>query len=85
MHQKEGIVSCLKHFPGHGSASGDTHAGLVDVTKTWQECELKPYRELIDGGIVEMVMVAHVINRNMGDELPASLSPVVVRDRLRNE
>ena len=85
VHQKEGIVSCLKHFPGHGSASGDTHAGLVDVTKTWQECELKPYRELIDGGIVEMVMVAHVINRNMGDELPASLSPVVVRDRLRNE
>ena len=85
VHQKEGIVSCIKHFPGHGSASGDTHAGLVDVTKTWQECELKPYRELIDGGIVEMVMVAHVINRNLGDELPASLSPVIVRERLRNE
>ena len=85
VHQKEGIVSCIKHFPGHGSASGDTHAGLVDVTKTWQECALKPYRELIDGGIVEMVMVAHVINRNLGDELPASLSPVIVRERLRNE
>jgi beta-N-acetylhexosaminidase len=85
VHQKEGIVSCLKHFPGHGSAMGDTHAGLVDVTKTWQECELKPYSELINSGIVEMVMVAHVINRKMGDELPASLSPIVVREKLRNE
>ena len=31
----KGVVSCLKHFPGHGSAKGDTHKGLVDVTKTW--------------------------------------------------
>ena len=85
VQHKEGIVSCLKHFPGHGSATGDTHAGLVDVTKTWQELELKPYRELIDGGTVEMVMVAHVINRKMGDELPASLSPMVVKEKLRNE
>lgn len=85
VQQKAGIISCIKHFPGHGSASGDTHAGLVDVTKTWQEIELKPYRELIESGSVEMVMVAHVINRQMGDELPASLSPSVVRGKLRNE
>ena len=58
---------------------------LVDVTKTWQESELKPYRELIDDGVVEMVMVAHVINQKMGDDLPASLSPMVVREKLRNE
>ena len=85
VHQKEGIVSCIKHFPGHGSATGDTHAGLVDVTKTWQESELEPYRELIDGGIVEMVMVAHVINQKLGDKLPASLSPTIIKDKLRNE
>ena len=85
VHQKEGIVSCLKHFPGHGSATGDTHAGLVDVTKTWQEIELKPYRELIESGSVEMIMVAHVINQKMGDDLPASLSPMSVREKLRNE
>ncbi len=85
VQSKQGIVSCLKHFPGHGSASGDTHAGLVDVTKTWQESELEPYRELIDGGGVEMVMVAHVINQQLGDDLPASLSPLVVREKLRNE
>ena len=85
VHQKEGIVSCLKHFPGHGSATGDTHLGLVNVTKTWQESELEPYRELIDGGIVEMVMVAHVINQKLGDKLPASLSPTIIKDKLRNE
>lgn len=82
---KYGIVSCLKHFPGHGSASGDTHAGLVDVTKTWQESELTPYSDLIAGNCVEMVMVAHVINRNLGDNLPASLSRLVVTEKLRND
>ena len=85
VQSKQGIVSCLKHFPGHGSASGDTHAGLVDVTKTWQDSELEPYRELIEGGDVEMIMVAHVINKQLGDDLPASLSPLVVKDKLRNE
>jgi beta-N-acetylhexosaminidase len=85
VQSKQGIISCLKHFPGHGSATGDTHAGLVDVTKTWQESELKPYRELIEGGGVEMIMVAHVINQQLGGDLPASLSPLVVREKLRNE
>ncbi len=85
LQREKGIISCLKHFPGHGSASGDTHAGLVDVTNTWQENELQPYRELIASGEVDMVMVAHVINRQFGDSLPASLSPLVVTEKLRNQ
>lgn len=85
VQEKEGIVSCLKHFPGHGSASGDTHAGLVDVTKTWQDSELQPYIELINNSEVEMIMVAHVINQQLGDALPASLSPLTVKEKLRNE
>ena len=40
--RKAGVASCLKHFPGHGSAKGDTHKGLVDVTKTWRSVELQP-------------------------------------------
>ena len=82
---KAGVVSCLKHFPGHGSAKGDTHAGLVDVSSTWQETELEPYRTLIAQGKVEMVMVAHVINTRLGDTLPASLSPAVIRGKLRRD
>ena len=84
-HREKGILTCLKHFPGHGSAKGDTHAGLVDVTKTWKETELEPYRKLIADGYADMVMVAHVINRNLGDNLPASLSPLVVKELLRNQ
>ena len=81
--RQQGILSCLKHFPGHGSAKGDTHAGLVDVTDSWQSTELIPYRDLIVQGDVDMVMVAHVINRNL-DTLPASLSPKVIRGLLRD-
>lgn len=81
---KEGVASCMKHFPGHGSAKGDTHKGLVDVSNTWKELELIPYRELAK--TVPMVMTAHVINRQLdADGLPASLSPSItayLRDTL---
>ena len=80
------VVSCLKHFPGHGSANGDTHKGLVDVTDTWQPEELEPYR-MSDYRIKPgMVMTAHVINRKLDSSgLPASLSPKItsyLRDTL---
>ena len=74
--QQHGVASCLKHFPGHGSASGDTHKGLVDVSSTWQRTELAPYRQLASE--VPMVMTAHVINRQLDPSgLPASLSPAI--------
>ena len=82
--QSVGVVSCMKHFPGHGSSKGDTHKGLVDVTDTWQRCELEPYRELNNPYL--MVMTAHVINRQLDPSgLPASLSPAItsyLRDTL---
>ncbi len=82
--QRKGVASCLKHFPGHGSATGDTHKGLVDVSNTWQRAELIPYKELINNA--PMVMTAHVVNRQMDPKgLPASLSPTItayLRDTL---
>ena len=78
------VVSCMKHFPGHGSATGDTHKGLVDVTDTWQRCELEPYGSLPADRT--MVMTAHVVNRKLDPSgLPASLSPTItslLRDSL---
>jgi beta-N-acetylhexosaminidase len=81
---KQGVASCMKHFPGHGSAKDDTHKGLVDVSGTWKELELTPYEKLVKE--VPMVMTAHVINRQLDpDGLPASLSPRItayLRDTL---
>ena len=95
---KHQVISCWKHFPGHGSATGDTHKGLVDVSDTWKPIELDPYRvngedlqNTPPGGwnIPGMVMTAHVINRKLDPSgLPASLSPKItsyLRDTLGYE
>lgn len=74
--RSQGVISCMKHFPGHGSATGDTHKGLVDVSDTWKDIELMPYSDLVKE--VPMVMMAHVINRQLDPSgLPASLSPAI--------
>lgn len=74
-HNNAGVISCLKHFPGHGSSKSDSHMGVTDVTKTWSAEELEPYMRLITQGKVQMVMMSHIINLNYAPE-PASLSPV---------
>jgi len=79
MH-KQGIATSLKHFPGHGSSLGDTHKGFVDVTNLWQEKELEPYRRLKN--ITDTVMVAHIFNRRLDANYPASLSRKTI-NRLR--
>ncbi len=68
------IVTSLKHFPGHGSAKGDTHLGFVDVTDTWNEDELIPYKKLSTQNDLQTVMVSHVFNKNFDTKYPASLS-----------
>ena len=86
--QDEGIIACIKHFPGHGDTAADTHEGFVAVTKTWeqlQDVELVPFRAGIDAG-VGMVMVAHITMENAAtDGLPASLSSQIINGRLRGE
>ena len=85
-HRAHGVLTCAKHFPGHGSATGDTHLGLVDVTATWHERELIPFQRLIGADLCDVIMSAHVINRRLDPEFPATLSPAVqtglLRDRL---
>jgi beta-N-acetylhexosaminidase len=80
-----GLMGCLKHFPGHGSAQGDSHEGFVDVTSTFSYQEMIPYESLLQKpGLVECIMTAHVINRELDSSgLPATLSKTVLTDILR--
>lgn len=76
--RKAGLIACYKHFPGHGSATEDTHLGLADITATWDESELAPYRAVLPQSPPAMVMLGHMTHRGMTEGLPASLSPAVV-------
>jgi beta-N-acetylhexosaminidase len=83
--KEENIISVLKHFPGHGSSLDDSHEGFVDISKTWSEIELEPYRELIKSGEVPMIMSAHVFNSKLDEKYPATLSYNVNTKLLRDE
>jgi beta-N-acetylhexosaminidase len=83
-HRRHGVLTCPKHFPGHGSAMGDTHLGLVDVTQTWTERELIPFQRMIQAGLADIIMTAHVFNTNLDPARPATLSPRVLQGLLRD-
>lgn len=83
-----GVVGCLKHFPGLGSASVDPHAALPYMDRslaTLNAVDLVPYRTLITEGQVPMVMVTHILNPRLDPRLPTSLSPNVVTGLLRDQ
>ena len=84
-HKKEHILTAIKHYPGHGSASGDTHNGMVDVTNSWDAKEIIPFAELIKNGNVDMIMTAHIIHKNIDPNYPASLSSIHIDEILRKK
>lgn len=83
-HHKFGVLTSLKHFPGHGSSKDDTHLGIADVTNTWEERELRPYQALIDSGLVDAVMTSHIVNKKLDKNgNPGTLSADVLTGILR--
>ncbi|UOM35087.1 glycoside hydrolase family 3 N-terminal domain-containing protein [Acuticoccus sp. I52.16.1] len=83
-HRRAGLLTSLKHFPGHGSSRGDTHEGFVDISRSWSEAELAPYATLLAEGMADMVMVAHVhLAQYCAEGVPASLSPQLIEGLLR--
>ncbi len=83
-----GIVGCLKHFPGLGSATIDPHLSLPTMNRslaTLNAVDFVPYRTMINEGIVPMVMVTHILNPQLDPKLPTSLSPNVVTGLLRDQ
>nr|WP_256372765.1 glycoside hydrolase family 3 N-terminal domain-containing protein [Roseibium sp. RKSG952] len=75
-HRNAGILTSLKHFPGHGSAREDSHKRLPSIALSWQEEELEPFRYLARTGRADMIMLGHLVHPDFSDgpDMPASLS-----------
>ena len=86
LHSNE-VLSCFKHFPGHGATEGDTHEGYAYTNKTYEELleqELVPFIGAKEHGI-DAIMVAHIsVPKVIGDDTPCSLSRIMITDVLRN-
>ena len=82
------VEGCLKHFPGHGDTSTDSHYGYAESLKTWPElvdCEMIPFRKGIEAG-TKLIMTAHISLPNVtGGAVPSTLSPLILQEKLRGE
>ncbi len=94
-----GVISTLKHFPGHGDTDTDSHSGLPCINKSYEELqqnELIPFQACIDAGS-QMIMTAHIVypqietgtytSKATGEtiHLPATLSKKIMTDILRGD
>lgn len=87
-HHAAGLLTALKHFPGHGSSTADSHEGFVDISKSWKPVELEPYKALLADDLVDMVMVGHLYHEKYSakdGKHPASLSPEWITGVLRDQ
>lgn len=85
--QSQGIVPVIKHFPGHGDTSVDSHVGLPVVENDLErlrKLELVPFQDAINQQ-AEVVMIAHLLMPRVDPDNPASLSKIVITDILREE
>ncbi len=85
--QSQGILSCIKHFPGHGDTATDSHLGMPIIDKSEIEVfneELFPFKALIKEG-VEAVMVGHLAIPALtnGEAIPATISARIIKGTLR--
>ena len=82
-----GVISCCKHFPGHGGTRVDSHLDLpVDSrdARTIEKTDLLPFAAAVQGG-VDMVMTAHVRYPDLDDTACATLSRTILEDLLRSK
>ncbi len=87
-HKKQNILTCLKHFPGHGNSQTDSHLGFTDISNSWKKSELIPFQKLINdkkSSPIDSIMLGHLYHKGFDSKYPASLSPVIVGSLLRNK
>lgn len=82
-HRDEGIQTTLKHFPGHGLASGDSHAGLAHINDNSRLLERAPFSALIRAGLADSIMAAHLVDFQVDPDNPVTLSPGFLVRELR--
>jgi len=86
--EEKGIISCYKHFPGHGATAGDTHQGYAYTDKSLEELEqseLIPFVDAVNDG-AEMIMIGHIsLPYVTEDTMPASLSYEIITGLLRKK
>jgi len=84
-HRRHKILCALKHFPGHGSSAADSHLGIADVSNTWSQIELEPFKDIIKAGQADSIMTAHVFNKTLDNKWPATLSKSTITGLLRKK
>jgi len=88
-HRAEGIITSLKHFPGHGSGRTDSHLDMVNISRSWKEHELAPFAQLIAENLADTVMIGHLhlasLQPGEAANLPATFSPVLLEGVLRGQ
>lgn len=85
--QSENIIPVVKHFPGHGDTSVDSHLELPIVNKNLDELEqleLIPFAEAVENG-ADVVMAAHILLPQIDQDYPSSMSKVIMTDILREQ
>lgn len=87
--QKAGVMACLKHFPGHGDTTLDSHYFLPTVDKSLEALratELKPYADIFPQGVADSIMTTHILFPQLETEnVPATMSPAILQGILRKE
>jgi beta-N-acetylhexosaminidase len=84
--ESEGVACCVKHFPGHGDTSVDSHRDLPTVDKPLAELErfeFAPFK--LASGIAAAMMTAHIVYPELDPELPATMSRRILTGLLREQ
>ena len=79
-----GVLTTLKHFPGHGSAKTDSHIAKT-VIENFDYSELKPYYDAIKRDKAKLIMVSHVYLLDKDAQFPASMSKEIIENLLRRQ
>ena len=85
--EREGVLGCPKHFPGHGDTSVDSHYDLPVVNRSLDELrarELLPFAAMVQAG-AKIIMSAHILYPGIDPAFPATMSRLWLTDVLRGE